>query len=98
MNRVYAMALALAATGIVLSPAIASAQDERSASISYSDLDLTTEDGIAALNQRIERAARYVCGLDDVNLGTRLRSREARQCVSEARENIEESLAEVVDL
>ncbi len=98
MNRISAMALAVVATGIVLSPAIAYAQDERTASISYSDLDLSTESGVAALEQRIERAARYVCGLDDVNLGTRLRSREARQCVSEARTSIEESLAEVIEL
>lgn len=97
MNRTYAFALALAATGILFSPAVVSAQEQqRSASVTYSDLDLSTDEGMTELHQRIERAARHVCGYDDPTLGSRLPSRTARVCVNETRERIEESLAEVI--
>ena len=94
MRRTFAFLLAVAATGIVLSPTMSYAQD-RSASVTYSDLDLSTDESMAELNQRIDDAARHVCGFDDPTLGSRLPSREARNCFNETRESIEESLAEV---
>ncbi len=97
MNRSFALALALAATGLTLSPAMASAApQQRSASVSYSDLDLTTEQGVAELERRIDRAARSVCGLDETALGTRVRSREARECYDAAKRSYEETLAGLI--
>ena len=52
----FALAAALVASG--LTPAVASAtQQDRSASVTYTDLDLSSEEGLATLDQRIDRAA-----------------------------------------
>ncbi|MDE1468106.1 UrcA family protein [Aurantiacibacter sp. D1-12] len=96
MKRLSALALAVATSGIVLSPAIAEAQDQgRTTSVSYADLDLSTDEGVETLNFRIERAARQICGFNEHETGTRIRSQETRQCVTEARERVEDNLVVV---
>lgn len=96
-HKSFALAAALAASGLILTPAIASAaEQERSASVAYTDLDLSTEEGVAALDQRIDRAARHVCELDRTTMGTRIRDRDARNCYEQAKRSIEERFASVV--
>jgi len=61
-------ALAAACLGLMLSPARAANPDPAYAPVSqlvrYSDLNLSSHQGVARLYQRIEAAARYVCGSD----------------------------------
>ena len=45
-------------------PAQATASETKQVSVSYSDLDLSTEDGRVALERRIEQAAQEMCGMD----------------------------------
>mgnify|MGYP001103103150 CR=1 FL=1 len=93
----FALAAAFVASGLTLAPAMASAQEQqRTASISYTDLDLSTEDGRATLDQRIDRAARQVCELDRVQTGSRLRNREARACYEQAKSSFEERFAGII--
>lgn len=48
--------------------------------IEHRDLNLSTAEGQKALDRRIDRAARQACGVDSRSTGTRIRSREAREC------------------
>jgi UrcA family protein len=50
----------------------------------YDDLDLTTETGMKKLDQRINMAARKVCGSAETLTGTRLRDKSSIDCVKEA--------------
>ncbi len=93
----YAMAAAIAACALTVTPAIAAADEQdRTASVSYSDLDLSTEEGLATLEQRIDRAARQVCELDRTQTGTRIRDRDARNCYNEAKRSFEERFASLI--
>jgi UrcA family protein len=80
---------ALAATlGVMAIPArtmAAEASDQPpTVSVSIADLDLATPEGQRQLDRRIRKAARAVCGGDDVTTGTRLRSRDAVSCYEQA--------------
>lgn len=61
-------AFATVCLGLMLSPARAANPDPAYAPVSqlvqYNDLNLSSNQGIARLYQRIEAAARYVCGSD----------------------------------
>lgn len=84
-------ALALMATIgalFVAQPALAAAID-----VSYEDLDLTTEAGKKELDQRIDRAAKQVCGLNEKTVGTRIPDREAKKCIKQAHRDIAKQLA-----
>jgi UrcA family protein len=55
-------AIALIGTAI---PAFAQSEDAPTVSVRYSDLNLASKAGVAALHQRIARAADQVCGSAD---------------------------------
>jgi UrcA family protein len=59
MSRSTFLALAAAAAATLASPAVAQAE---SVTIGYGDLNLTSQAGRAALDQRIDGAARQLCG------------------------------------
>ena len=59
-----AAAIAVTSTGFAAS-ANAQARTERTATVSYADLDLTSEDGKATLQGRLKGAVRKVCGRYD---------------------------------
>jgi len=61
-NRVITIALAASLIGSAALPPSARAEEPVSATISIADLDLTSRAGRAALDRRIEGAARRVCG------------------------------------
>lgn len=77
-------AFALAAT--------ASAASAASLEIKTSDLDLTTEAGVKALDKRIMAAARKVCDAQEPNTGSRIATKAGTACVkrtaTEARERV----------
>lgn len=64
VERSFLPALAIAALAASV-PVHASKAGTTSITVRYSDLDLATSDGAAALKQRIERAAANVCGPAD---------------------------------
>lgn len=61
--------------------------------VRFADLDLTTAKGRHELDRRIVRAARDVCGMDDMTTGSRLPSREASECYRLALRNTHEQVA-----
>lgn len=87
---------ALAAATLALTPA-AHADDtiESEARVAYGDLDLTTEEGVAELDRRIDEAARTICGVREVRTGSRLPSRSARKCYDEAKRQLDRQFAEI---
>ena len=85
--------IALAMTGSVLAGAPASAEK---ATILYGDLDLATAKGLRALEQRIDIAARKICGFNDHITGTRVRSPETKRCYAHAKAQGLQTLAAIV--
>jgi UrcA family protein len=85
------------AAALLAGPAIA-ADDLAGPSVEvrYHDLDLTTVEGTDELDRRLDKAAKSVCGIDEISTGTRLNSREARACYKETRGQLESRFAAVV--
>lgn len=63
-TRLAILATALAAATLPALPVAAAGQQGR-ASVSYDDLDLSSEAGRAELGNRFEKAAREMCGVTD---------------------------------
>ncbi len=72
--------IAAAALGSLAIPASA---EEVRFEVEYADLNLQSAKGQKALDRRIEAAARKACGYNARITGTRLQSRDARDCVAE---------------
>jgi UrcA family protein len=83
-----------AAAGVLLAsgPAIA-----ESIAVPYNDLDLSTAQGQKQLEQRIDKAAKQVCGVNAAVTGTRLPPPDAYRCVKQAKQQIERKLAALLD-
>ena len=92
--RMQSLALALAAA-VVAMPATA-ADEPPKIGVRYGDLDLTSEAGQRQLDQRLERAAREVCGMNEKVTGSHLRSQNARDCYREARRNLDQQYAQLI--
>lgn len=91
----FTLAVAMSATALV--PAVHAAETEaRSVVVSYSDLDLSTEEGRDELGRRIDRAAEEACGVGETTLGTRVRNRDARECFDQAKRQLESRFADAV--
>lgn len=89
MNRAIAIA-ALSGALLAAQPVMA-----ESIQVKYDDLDLTTTEGRKQLDQRIDRAAETVCGADESAVGSRIKDRATRDCVKQAKRQIEASLAKI---
>lgn len=92
----------LAATGaislIAALPVHAWANEPVRVSVSYADLDLSTDEGRAALERRIEAAAREMCGMDGtLTTGSRMPSYSMRACYKKATSQIGESVARAIE-
>ena len=95
--RKYSKAIVFFAAALALAPAVSAAErGQQTIGVSYRDLDLRTDAGQTALDQRIDRAARQVCGVDETTLGTRVRSRDAEACYVQAKRQLVEQFAVVV--
>ncbi len=64
--------------------------------VSYDGLDLATDKGQKLLEQRVEIAARRVCGLNDARTGTRLRPAGTYTCMAKARANARSQVAALI--
>ncbi len=87
----------LAAAALAASPALAQERDTRTTGVSYQDLDLSTEAGRAELAQRIDDAARHVCGMGERSVGSNIVSRESRDCFRAAKRELEQHFAGVIE-
>ncbi len=92
------LALATAAVGLAFtaSPGLAAGDDVPSTTVSLEGLDLDSPEGQRMLDQRIDRAARQICGVDNVRTGTRIRSRSVRECYAKARTSAERQVATII--
>lgn len=91
------LSLALvAALGLAL-PAAPALAEKHSVSVEYSDLNLGTPEGQAALDRRILKAAERVCDANRAKTGTRLENREARECVTMAAKQVRSQIAAAID-
>ena len=91
------LALATAAFGLALTatPALATDGEYRTQEVSFAGLDLNTAEGQRMLEQRVERAAKEVCGYDERQVGTLIRSNEARDCVAKVKASARSQMATV---
>ena len=93
------LALATATLGLALTatPALAGSDDFHSQKVSFAGLDLSTVEGQRMFEQRVDRAARKVCGLDERRIGTLIRSNEAQDCVVKARAAARNQMASIIE-
>lgn len=63
-HSLFALAAALTTSLLVGTTALAAPSAERTISVSYADLDVTTPAGRAALERRVAAAAKQVCAND----------------------------------
>lgn len=87
------LAAALAASAMIAAPVYAAAGEGASVSVRYADLDLSTSEGQATLERRLDRAAENVCGIDRRTSGMAMPSAEARSCYRETIKNFEREIA-----
>ncbi len=83
--------LALAAAMIVV-PASAFAS---TVEVKYDDLDLSTAQGMAQLDKRVERAAKQVCTSRQVTTGTILAGTVDQKCYRETIAKLQSQLADL---
>lgn len=88
---------AIVSANVFALPAIAAerGKETETAKVVYSDLDLTTEEGVAKLRDRFRSAARNVCKMEEHQVGTRLASREARQCFEQRMDAFAAQIGEI---
>jgi UrcA family protein len=89
MKSRYAISAAL---GALLAAQSASAE---TAAITYDDLDLSSAEGKAELDRRVDRAARDICGYSELMVGSRIIPAEARKCYKDALKQIKKTVAAV---
>lgn len=90
------LANALAAIGLVtvaITPAFAAQSEKMAIVVETTDLNLSTPQGQKTLDQRIEKAARTVCRTAGVTTGSRVLTREARDCLVTARADVRQQVA-----
>lgn len=97
-KHTIAPVIAFAATVAIFAiPDVAFAEPAgNSVTVQYSDLDLTAAEGQQKLEQRIDRAARKVCALDEIKTGTIMRSQQAMACYRQALRDVRSSVATAV--
>lgn len=92
------LAIAAAAFGLICTaaPAYAEGATTMTLEIETSDINLDTPAGQKLLDQRIEKAARTVCRMTDVDTGTRVMNRDARNCLAKARVDARQQVAAMI--
>lgn len=85
----------LAAASLALSATAANANE---VSVTYQDLDLASAAGQKALDKRIDRAARMVCGFKLEGKRTVRQESEARSCFASAKARAGEQYAAAADV
>jgi UrcA family protein len=92
MNVRPVILAAAAVAALAASPSLAA-----SVTVEYQDLDLSREKDRAILEQRLDAAARNVCGIDETKTGTRMPSASARSCYKTTRQSIDQQFAGMLE-
>ena len=92
-----AFGLITASTPAFAETAVAGTAQHRTQEISVAGLDLDTAEGQRLLDERVERAAREVCGFNEARVGTRIRSNDARQCAAQVRASAKRQVATIME-
>ena len=92
------ISIALAGAALIAAPAMAAQETEtRTTGVTYNDLDLSTENGRQELDNRIDDAAKQVCGMGERATGSNMATRESRQCYRDAKRQLERHFAQVIE-
>ena len=94
--KTLTIAAATLAMAVTATPALAGSGDVASKSVGYADLNLSTPEGQARLDQRIESAAKSVCRVYEIRTGTRLPSSQANACLANARASAKKQVSAVM--
>ena len=94
MTKTITMA-AMCSLALIATPAAAGSPEVQKMSVEYGDLDLNSPQGLATLNSRIDKAARKVCRINDIETGTRIRSSNAKKCYEAAVHSAAASVAAI---
>ena len=94
--KTLAIGAATLALAFTTSPALANGSEIATKDVEYADLNLSTPEGQARLQQRIESAAKSVCSAYEHQTGTRLRSPEHTACLATARASGKKQMAAIV--
>ncbi len=98
MGMLKNITLALAGVALIAAPAVsAQERDTRTTGVSYTDLDLNTDEGTTELDRRIDNAAKEVCGMGERQTGSHMVSRDARSCYRDAKRQLDQHFAQVVE-
>jgi len=92
------LAIAAAVLGLACTtaaPAYAGEVERMSVSVNLGDINLATASGQKLLDQRIEKAVRTVCRINDPQTGTRLMNQDARACLAKARADARQQVAAI---
>ncbi|MGN6497151.1 MAG: UrcA family protein [Tsuneonella sp.] len=66
-------------------------------SVKYDDLNLSTVKGQKELSVRLDKAARELCGMNDLRSGTRVANPDSRKCYAEAKASAKERFAAIME-
>ncbi|MGB3470643.1 MAG: UrcA family protein [Erythrobacter sp.] len=96
--KTWTLAIAAASVGLtgMATPAFADTADKKVEHVSFEGLDLNSMEGQKMLEQRVEIAARRVCGYNSGPTGTRMR-RDAQVCLTKARASARQQVAAVIE-
>lgn len=94
--KTLAIASATLALAFTATPALANTSEVPTVGVEYADLNLSTPEGQARLERRIETAARSVCSVHENRPGTRIRSPELDTCLANARASGKKQMAAIV--
>ena len=94
--KTLAIGAATLALAFTASPALANSSEFVTKDVEFADLNLSTPEGQARLEQRIESAAKSVCSVYEERTGTRLRSPKHTACLANARASGKKQMAAVV--
>lgn len=89
------LALAAAALGLVCTtaPAFATGTGSMTVEVKLADINLGTASGQKLLDQRIEKAVRTVCRVTSPTTGSRVLTKDVRDCLASARADARQQVA-----
>ncbi|MEP5937702.1 MAG: UrcA family protein [Erythrobacter sp.] len=92
----YTATAAALGLALITTPVMAEQNTTQSIAVEYRDLNLSTPEGQAKLDKRVDRAAAQVCGLTGIRTGTRVRSSSSKKCYAKARKSVEKQVAGMI--
>lgn len=95
--KTFALAAGSFALALGATPALAGNAELPTETVSTAGLDLGTAEGQRMLDERIDRAARRVCRVDTIKIGTRIQSPANRECVVKARASARKQMTMIIE-